>query len=94
MVTPDVMLVDVVAVVMDRGDMANGVDIERVIEEEQEELTLEERADVIEETGPQRVESNWQCGDCGTVYNGEYDLNGNITQRNPGASQQSYCSHT
>ena len=41
-----------------------------------ESVTLEEASFmVIEEIGPQNIEENWQCGECGETYNKTEELN-------------------
>ena len=36
---------------------------------EDESVSLEEIAEVIEEHGPHQMDSNWQCAECGNTFN-------------------------
>ena len=46
-------------------------------------INLEKASDstqVVEEIGPQNIEENWQCGECGNIYNNIEQLNMHIEQ--------------
>ena len=49
----------------DVGSNANSEDENK---DEDSECSLEEIAEVLEEIGPERVENNWQCGECGKMF--------------------------
>ena len=42
--------------------------------------SLEEIAEIVEEVGPEKVESNWQCGVCGKTYENEEQIKLHISE--------------
>ena len=50
------------------------IEIPDYISEDNEENTLEEQPEVREEYGPHAQEQNWQCGECGLMFNSEHSL--------------------
>ena len=46
-------------------------DSEPVQVEVEEQVSLEEIAEIVEDQGPAPIETNWQCGECGKMYNME-----------------------
>ena len=58
-------------------------------------VTLEEQDEVLEEIGPQHVETNWQCSECGKTFNSEAQLTEHISQdHNDESWQCNMCGKT
>ena len=57
-------------------------------EEDDAPLTLEENDEVVEETGPQQVETNWQCSECGEMFTTETQLTEHMSQEHKDESWQ------
>ena len=51
---------------------------ERIITKEA--ISLEEISDVIEESGPHQIETNFQCGECGNMFDVESQMNEHVCQ--------------
>ena len=51
---------------------------ERIITKEA--ISLEENSDVIEESGPHQIETNYQCGECGNMFDVESQMNEHVCQ--------------
>ena len=49
-------------------------------EDNNDPVTLEEQDEVVEEIGPQQVETNWQCSECGEMFNSEAQLTEHMSQ--------------
>ena len=49
-------------------------------EERVDDLSLEETPHIMEEIGPQQIDSNWQCGVCGQMYESEQTVNDHMTR--------------
>ena len=44
------------------------------VENDVEEISLEEIPEIIEEIGPEPIDSNWQCGECGEICESEINM--------------------
>ena len=69
---------------LENSNQSDKVDIDltdphRMVEEESD-CTLEEMSEVVEEIGPQPIESNWQCGECGQLYYSTQSLKEHVEQ--------------
>ena len=68
----------------DVGSNANSEDENKDEDSGEYECSLEEIAEVMEEIGPERVENNWQCGECGKMFDHEDQLTVHIeTHKEP-----------
>ena len=50
------------------------------MDEVDEDVTLDERPEVVEEIGPEPIETNWQCGECGKLFENSGNLDIHIQE--------------
>ena len=58
-----------------------GIDQEHLLDADGMETNIVTLDEVLEEAGPERVLNNWQCGECGQIFDIECDLEKHMEQK-------------